>query len=75
MDIKEVKRFMNKMVYYDTGQINIEGNSIKDFVLTGCILRKDKKNQFYYQAELIDTRNKKTVIIVPLERVLMEGEI
>lgn len=75
MDLKDVKRFMNKIVYYDTGQINIDGCSVQDFYLTACILRKDSKNQFFYQAELKDTVCKRSVMIVPLEKVLSRNEI
>lgn len=75
MDIKQVKAFMNKIVYYDTGQINIDGCSIQEFTLTACILRKDKKNQFFYQAELKDTVCKNSVIIAPLENVLTRDQI
>ena len=74
MDIREVKRFMNKIVYYDTGQINIDGCSIKEYIFSGCILRKKEKGVQYYQAELSDTVNKNSVIIVPLKDVLTEGE-
>ncbi len=75
MTLNQVKTFMNKIVYYDTGQMDIEGCSIRDFYLNACILRKDKKNGFYYQAELKDTVCKNSVIIVPLERVLSRNEI
>ena len=75
MDIKLVKRFMGKIVYYDTGQINIDGCSIQEFILTARILRKDKKNQFFYQAELKDTVCKNSVIIVLLEKVLTRDQI
>ena len=50
MQLKQVKAFMNKVVYYDTGQMNIEGCSIQEFILTACVLRHDKKGGFYYQA-------------------------
>ena len=46
MDIKLVKNLLGKIVYYDTGQINFDGCTIKDFIFTACILRK-KKNSFY----------------------------
>lgn len=46
MDIKLVKRFMGKIVYYDTGQMYVQGCSIKDFYLSACILRLDKKAIF-----------------------------
>ena len=52
MQLKQVKAFMNKVVYYDTGQMNIEGCSIQEFILTACVLRHDKKSGFYYQAPL-----------------------
>lgn len=75
MDIKEVKRYMGKIVYYDTGQLNIDGCSFKDFILTACILRKKKNGPFYYQAELTDSSYKNSVIIVPLEKVLTKDKV
>ena len=45
MQLKQVKAFMNKVVYYDTGQMNIEGCSIQEFILTACVLRHDKKRR------------------------------
>lgn len=75
MDIKLVKRFMGKVVYYDTGQMDVQGCSIKDFYFSSCILRLDKKGHFYYQAELQDTVCKRSVMIVPLEKVLTRDQI
>lgn len=75
MQLKQVKAFMNKVVYYDTVQMNIEGCSIQEFILTACVLRHDKKSGFYYQAELKDTVCKNSVIIVPLEKVLTKEQI
>ena len=75
MDIKQVKNFMGKIVHYDTGQMDVQGCSIKDFYLTACILRLDKKNRFYYQVELQDTVCNRSLMIVPLEKVLSRNEI
>ena len=75
MDVKLVKAFLGKTVYYDTGQMNFEGCSIKDFIFTACILRKNKNGPLYYQAELMDTECKNSVIIVPLEKVLTKSEV
>ena len=75
MELKNVKAYMNKTVYYDIGQVNFSGCSIKDFVLTACILRKKKNAPFYYQAELMSTENNKSVIIVPLEEVLTKNDV
>ena len=74
MNLKDVKARMNRVVYYDTGQINFDGCSIKDFILSACILRKDKQKGFFYQAELKES-NCNSVIIVPLEKVKTENEI
>lgn len=43
MKLSQVKSRLNRLVYYDTGQIDLNGCSIKDFILTACILRKNKK--------------------------------
>ena len=69
MDVKLVKAFLGKTVYYDTGQMNFEGCSIKDFIFTACILRP-----LSYQAELTDPTCKKLVYIVPLEKVMRANE-
>lgn len=75
MDLKRVKKFMNKTVYYDTGQINFGGCSTKDFILTACILRKRRKDgKFYYQAELHE-EGRNSVIIVDLQKVLEPSEV
>ena len=75
MDIKLVKNLLGKIVYYDTGQINFDGCTIKDFIFIACILRKRKNGPLYYQAELMDTECKNSVIIVPLEKVLTKSEV
>ena len=74
MDIKLVKTLLGKTVYYDTGQINFDGCSIKDFIFTACILRKKKDKPLSYQAELTDPTCKKLVYIVPLEKVMRANE-
>ena len=75
MELAQVKKYMNKPVFYDTGQINFEGCSIKEFIMTGCILRKRRKDgRFYYQAELREgSRN--SIIIVDLAKVLTENDV
>ena len=75
MNLKDVKKELNHVVYYDTGQLNIDGSSLRDFILSACILRRDKKKHFYYQAKLQDTVCKRSVMIVPLEKVLSRDEV
>lgn len=74
MDIKSVKSMLGKTVYFDTGQMNFDGCSIKDFIFNACILRKDKLGRLYYQAELREPC-KNSVIIVPLEKVITGNEV
>ena len=74
MDIKLVKSTLSKTVYYDTGQINFDGCSIKDFIFTACILRKDKIGRLFYQAELKE-HGKSSIIIVPIEKVLTKTDV
>lgn len=47
----------------------------EDFVLTACMLREDKNNRFYYQAELEDSGCRNSVLIVELEKVHIKNEI
>lgn len=74
MELSQVKSRLNRLVYYDTGQIDLNGCSIKDFILTACILRKNKKEAYYYEAEIKET-NGKSLSIVPLEKVLNINEV
>ncbi len=40
------------------------------YILSGGIIRKDKKtNEFYYQAELLDTRTNNSIVYARLEEV------
>ena len=68
MELKQVKAMLGKIVYYDNQQLNMSGNSINEYVLTGCILRRNPNGQLYYQAELKEL-NLNSLIIVPLEKV------
>ncbi len=68
MELKQVKSMIGKIVYYDNQQLNMSGNSVNDYILSGCILRKKSNGKFYYQAELKDL-NINSLIIVPLEKV------
>lgn len=68
MELKQVKSMIGKIVYYDSRQLNMSGNSVNEYILSGCILRKKYNGKFYYQAELKEL-NINSVIIVPLEKV------
>ena len=60
MRIDEVKKSLNNKVTFRGAE----------YILTGCIIRKDKKtNQFYYQAELQDTATQLSLVYARLEEV------
>lgn len=74
MKLSQVKSRLNRLVYYDIGQLDLNGCSIKDFILTACILKKSKKGIYYYEAELKE-QNSKNTLTVPLEKVLNINEV
>lgn len=71
MDILDVKRNMNKTVYFS------DFNNIKNptpFTLTACIARKDPKGFLHYSLELTD-KTAHSVIIAPIEKVSLNKEV
>lgn len=67
MELSQVKSRLNRLVYYDARQLDLNGCSIKDFIFTACILKKSKKGTYYYEEELKE-QNSKNALIVPLEK-------
>lgn len=61
MKIEEVKRNLNEMVTSD-GKKDI-------YKLTGCIIRKKENGEFYYQAELLDTKHGNSLLYCKLEDI------
>lgn len=60
MKIEEVKRNLGKIVSYK-GRADL-------YKLTACILRRNEKG-FFYQAEILDTKQGNSIIICNLEEV------
>lgn len=58
MELKEIIPNLNRPVVYN-------GSA---YILTGSIVRKDKKGKLYYQAEILD-KNKNSICIVKLEDI------
>ena len=65
MTLEEVKSNLGKPVRFSNKKLFIESAM---YILTGCILRKGDKD-FYYQAELTDVRNSKSVLICRLDEI------
>lgn len=72
MQLNQIKSSLGKTVYYDDYQINFSGNSLNNYVFSGCVLRKNSKGKLFYQAELKDP-NRNSVLIVPLEKVKVDA--
>lgn len=88
MDVKLVKAFWGKTVYYDTGQMNFEGCRRGGRAAKTRTIFKRKQGGYFpaflcvrnwmqrhvAQAELTDPTCKKSVYIVPLEKVMRANE-
>lgn len=66
MKINCVKMALGKRVRFSSAKHHIKDG---EYVLTGCILRKDDKGKFYYLAELADAKQKKCTVIVSLDEI------
>lgn len=58
MDISRVKYNLGKLVRLQLSRHYVNG----EYLLTGCVIRKNKKNEFFYQAELTEPDSKSIVI-------------
>lgn len=65
MDINEVKAALGKPVHFRNDRLFCDGA----YILTGCIIRRSERGQFFYQAELQDTAQKNAVLIANLNDV------
>lgn len=65
MNIREVKKRIGTYVKWNSSKHHI----CSDYILTGCIIRKDRDNNFYYLAELNDPKQKKCMLLVKLEEI------
>ena len=64
MNIADVKANLNRNVRLEIPIHNIDA----EYMLTGCVIRKNESGDFYYQAELKDL-NSNSLVIAALENV------
>lgn len=69
MKPQEIKAHLNKPVRYKNPSMYIDG----EYILTGAIFRKSEAG-FYYQAELADVKNSRSLIICNLEEIQLTEE-
>ena len=65
MEISEVKAALGNPVRFKDERLFCDG----EYILTGCIIRLSERGQFYYQAEIQDTKQKNSVSIVGLDKL------
>ncbi|MCM1530153.1 MAG: hypothetical protein NC093_09190 [Alistipes sp.] len=65
MKISDVKRRLGTYVKFTS----VKHHICSDYILTGCIIRKDNDNNFYYLAELNDSKQQKCTLLVRLEEI------
>lgn len=59
MNISEIKRNLERIVLYNGAE----------YILKGCIIRRNTMGRFYYQAELMDTKAKSSLIVTALDKI------
>ena len=69
MDISEVKAALGKQVHFRDDRLHCDA----DYILTGCIIRRSERGNFYYQAEIQDLKRQNSVCIVPLDKLSGRG--
>lgn len=69
MEIAEVKAALGKRVRFKDDRLFVDA----EYILTGCIIRRSDRGRFFYQAEIQDLKNQKSICIVDLEKLTREG--
>ena len=70
MKPEEIKKNLNKRVHFKSKKLGLD----TDYILTGAIFRKGKKG-FYYQAELQDLNQERSVLICSLDEIEPEKKV
>lgn len=65
MTIEQVKQNLNKTVLFSNPKLFIENEK---YILVGCIIRRGEQG-FFYQAELQDIKQPKSIIVCSLEEI------
>lgn len=68
MELSEVKYNLGKPVRLQLSRHYVD----KEYLLTGCILRKKPTGEFFYQAELSDIASK-SIVIASLDDISVES--
>ena len=64
MNATDIKKHLNKQVRYKNQKTGVD----KPYMLTGAIFRKNADG-FYYQAELQDLQNNRSIVICSLNDI------
>ena len=68
MEVSQIKRYLNKLVYY----LMPYSDSETEMKMTACRIQLDTHDGMYrYFAELQDIHNTRSILVVPLEDVIV----
>ena len=70
MKPEEIKKNLNKRVHFKSEKLGLD----TDYILTGAIFRRGQ-NGFYYQAELQDLNQERSVLICSLDEIEPEKKV
>ena len=70
MKPEEIKKNLNRRVRLRSSKLRLEA----DFILTGAIFRRGE-NGYYYQAELQDLNQERSVLICSLDEIEPEKKV
>lgn len=65
MKISDVKKRLGSYVRFNSRKHHI----CSDYIFTGCVIRKDHDNNFYYLAELNDPKQQMCTLLVRLDEI------
>lgn len=68
MTIEQVKQNLNKTVLFSNPKLHLENEK---YTLVGCIIRRGEQG-FFYQAELQDINQPKSIITCGLEEIVAD---
>lgn len=65
MKAEEIRANLNRRVRYRSPKVAIDA----EYILAGAIFRRDSSGRFFYQAELQDLKQSKSILICSLDDI------
>lgn len=65
MKPEEIRANLNRRVRYKSAKLGVDA----EYILAGAIFRRDASGRFFYQAELQDLKQNKSILICSLDDI------